>query len=106
MTQIVANSGVAQTIVVRRSAFASWLEIDGVMIGLSPDANCSVDIDPQDTPYVSLRIYANRIWVDNCESVAPDDQGGVGYGETESQATQQTAGHRLRVPEATEVSDQ
>ncbi len=95
---IVSPAGVAQCIVVRRSGFALWLEIDGVMIGLHPHASIDVDVDPSDTPYINLKLYANRIYVDNSEYVAPDDRGEVGYGEADSQTTEEATEDSVRVP--------
>lgn len=102
---IVSNSGIANTIVVRRSGFACWLEVDGVMIGLHPDAGLSVDVDPNDKPYIYLRLYAERIYVDNCETVAPDDLGEANYGSAQGEASQQAQGFTVRVSEDPEVSD-
>ena len=105
MSVIVSNSGVAQSIVVRRSGFASWLEIDGVMIGLHPDAGLTVDVDPNDTPYIYLRLYANRIQADNCETVAPYDTGTADHGQAEGEAARQTSGVSIRLSESKEVPD-
>jgi hypothetical protein len=104
VTLIVSNSGVAANIVVRRQGFATWLEIDGVMIGLHPHSAVTVDVDPDDTPYIYLRLYANRIYVDNCATAPPDGQG-VDHVEAEGEEAPQAPGLSVRLPEDAEVPD-
>lgn len=101
---IISPSGVAKTIVVRRSGFASWLDIDGVFIGLNPHSNVSVDIDPDELPCVTLRLYADRVYVDNSLHTAGDDRG-YGDGQTEGEAQTEATGECVRLSEGEEVSD-
>lgn len=101
---IVAPSGIAKTIIVRRSGFATWLDIDGVFIGLHPEAMVDLDVDPSEQPSIRLRLFAERVYVDNSAHVAADD-GGYGDGEADREETKEATEQRVRVPEREEVSD-
>lgn len=89
----------------RRSGFATWLEIDGVFIGLNPHSNVTIDVDNDEQPSVMLRLYADRVYVDNNLHVAVDD-GGHDDGQAEGEETQEATEKRVRLSERQEVSDQ
>lgn len=72
---MIAPTGVAGTITVRRSGGATWLVVDGVTIGLGPRSRLNIDVDPDEQPCVDLRLFADHVIVDNCSYVAPDDRG-------------------------------
>jgi hypothetical protein len=92
----------AQCIVVRRSGPSTWLEIDGAVIHLHPRANASVDVDGEEIPSVSLRLFADRVVVDNSCYIAYDDRGGRD-GEADREASQESPEDSVRLSEDQEV---